>query len=76
MFTGLGNQLQEHGSLYLASLIKGSMRSNAYLKLLKAHGDIAALRTASDLYEQAVDARIGTVAVSHRGAMAYVVVTR
>lgn len=76
VFAGLGNQLQEHGSLYLASLIKGSMRSNAYLKLLKAHGDIAALRTASDLYEQAVDARIGTVAVSHRGAMAYVVVTR
>lgn len=76
LFSGLGAQLQDHGSLYLASLIKGSKRSNAYLKLLKSHGDIAALRTASEIYEQAIDARLGSVTVKHKGAMAYLVIRR
>lgn len=76
LFSGLGAQLQDNGSLYLASLIKGSARSNTYLKLLKSHGDIAVIRTASEIYEQAVEARLGTVTVSHRGAMAYLVISR
>ncbi len=38
VFAGLGAQLEDHGTLYLASLIRGSARSNAYLKLLKSQG--------------------------------------
>lgn len=76
VFAGLAAQLQDQGSLYLASLIKGSRRSNAYLKLLKSRGDIAEMRTSSELYELALDADIGTVSVSHRGAMAYIVISR
>ena len=73
---GLGAQLEDHGTLYLASLIRGSARSNAYLKLLKSHGDIAEIRTPGELYELALDAGIGTVSVTHEGAMAYLVISR
>lgn len=76
VLSALGAQLNASGSLFLGSLIKGSARSNAYLKLLKARGEIAEIRSASDIYEQAKDANIGTVVVSHRGAMAYLVITR
>lgn len=76
VFAGLGEQLQERGSLRLASLIRGSARSNAYLKLLKASGEIAATRTAHELYDAALEAGIGSVSVSHEGAMAYLVITR
>ncbi|GAA1496853.1 class I SAM-dependent methyltransferase [Paeniglutamicibacter kerguelensis] len=76
VISGLGSQLQDHGSLHLASLIRGSARSNAYLKLLKAHGDIAGIRTAVDLYDLAVEANVGNVSVSHEGAMAYVTISR
>ncbi|MET0872308.1 MAG: class I SAM-dependent methyltransferase [Paeniglutamicibacter terrestris] len=71
LLTGLSEQLQDRGTLFLASLVKGSARSNAYLKLLKAHGDIAQARTAVELYELATKANIGRVSVSHEGAMAY-----
>jgi SAM-dependent methyltransferase len=73
---GLGEQLRDGGSLHLASLVRGSVRSNAYLKLLKRHGDIAEIRTADELREEARDAGVGTVSVARRGAMAYLVVTR
>lgn len=76
VFSGLGQQLSEHGSLHLSSLIEGSARSNAYLRLLRAHGDIAQIRTASELYDLARDADLGTVSVSHSGSMAYVSITR
>lgn len=73
---GLGRQLAETGSIRLASLIRGPARSNAYLKLLRAHGDIARIRTAGELYELALDSGIGTVSVSHAGSMAYVTISR
>ena len=76
VFAGLGAQLEDRGTLYLASLIRGSARSNAYLKLLKSHGDIAEIRTPGELYELALDAGIGTVSVTHEGAMAYLVISR
>lgn len=76
VLSALGAQLDTSGSLFLGSLIKGSARSNTYLKLLKARGEIAEIRSASDIYEQAKDTNIGTVVVSHRGAMAYLVITR
>ncbi len=76
MVAGLGKQLQDHGSLRLASLVRGSARSNAYLKLLKSHGDIAEIRTAEDLHDLAVEANVGNVSVSHEGAMAYVTISR
>lgn len=76
VFAGLGAQLSDRGTLHLASLIRGSALANAYLKLLKARGDIAKIRTAGELYEAALDAGIGNVSVSHGGAMAYLVISR
>lgn len=76
VLAGLGAQLAENGSLHLASLIRGSARSNAYLKLLKSHGDISDIRTAGELYDLALEARIGTVSVSHSGSMAYLSISR
>ncbi|MFJ6416594.1 methyltransferase domain-containing protein [Paeniglutamicibacter sp. NPDC091659] len=76
VISGLGDQLQEHGSLRLASLVRGSARSNAYLKLLKAHGDIAGIRTAAELRDLAVAAGVGNVSVDREGAMAYVTISR
>lgn len=76
VLTGLGGQLMDRGSLQLASLVKGSARSNAYLRMLKSHGDIAEIRTTVQLYELAVAADIGKVAVRRQGAMAYLSITR
>ncbi|MGL3804462.1 hypothetical protein ACSYDW_00030 [Paeniglutamicibacter sp. R2-26] len=76
LFAGLGAQLGERGSLHLASLVRGPARSNAYLKVLKSHGDIAAIRTAGQLREAALAAGIGEVTVDREGAMAYLVVSR
>ncbi|MGB9034761.1 hypothetical protein BLJ79_10355 [Arthrobacter sp. UCD-GKA] len=68
----LGRQLEDHGKLFLASLVKGPRRSNAYLGLLKAHGDIAAARTAGELFDEVREAGVGQVTVTRRGAMGYV----
>lgn len=67
----LGKQLAPNGTMYLGSLAKGSRRSNAYLGLLKNHGDIAAARTATELFDQARSAELGPVRLTRRGAMAY-----
>ena len=56
--------------------MRGPARSNAYLKVLKSHGDIAAIRTAGQLREAARAAGIGEVTVDRAGAMAYLVVSR
>ena len=72
----LGRQLEEHGKLFLASLVKGSARSNAYLALLKAHGDIASIRTATELFDLVRASGLGRVTLSRRGAMAYVEISR
>lgn len=72
----LGRQLEEHGKLFLASLVKGSARSNAYLALLKAHGDIACIRTANELFDQVRASGLGPVTLSRRGSMAYVEISR
>jgi SAM-dependent methyltransferase len=74
--SALGRQLEDHGKLFLASLVRGSARSNAYLALLKAHGDIASIRTASELFDEVRASEIGTVTLSRRGAMAYVEISR
>lgn len=67
----LGKQLAPNGTMYLGSLVKGSGRSNAYLGLLKNHGDVAAARTAMELFDQARAAELGPVRLTRRGAMAY-----
>ncbi|MFL4476516.1 hypothetical protein ACIPVK_21175 [Paeniglutamicibacter sp. MACA_103] len=72
----LGRQLEEHGKMYLASLVKGSARSNACLALLKAHGDIARIRTASELFDEVRAGGLGPVTLARRGAMAYVEISR
>ena len=68
----LGRQLEGNGKLFLASLVKGPRRSNAYLGLLKKHGDIAEARTAAELFDEVREAGLGQVTVSRHGAMAYV----
>lgn len=72
----LGRQLEQHGKLFLASLVAGPARSTAYLGLLKAHGDIARIRTAVELFDQMRAAGLGPVTVTRRGAMAYVEISR
>jgi hypothetical protein len=74
--SALGNQLEDRGKLFLASLVKGSARSNAYLALLKAHGDIARVRTGSELFDELRASGLGPVTLSRRGAMAYVEISR
>lgn len=74
--SALGRQLEENGKMYLASLVKGSARSNAYLALLKAHGDIARVRTATELFDEVRASGLGPVTLARRGAMAYVEISR
>ena len=72
----LGRQLEVNGRMFLASLVKGSARSNAYLALLKAHNDIACIRTATELFDEVRASGLGPVPLSRRGAMAYVEISR
>lgn len=74
--SALGRQLEDHGKMFLASLVKGPSRSNAYLALLRAHGDIACIRTATELFDDVRASGLGPVTLSRRGAMAYVEISR
>ncbi|MBB2995158.1 hypothetical protein E9229_001349 [Paeniglutamicibacter cryotolerans] len=69
-------RLVDQGSIWLASLDRGPAGSDACLKLLRAHGDIARVRTAGELDELALDAGIGTVSVRHAGSMAHLAISR
>lgn len=72
----LGRQLEDHGKLFLASLVRGPARSNAYLALLKAHGDIARIRSGTELFDEVRASGLGSVTLARHGAMAYVKISR
>lgn len=74
--SALGRQLEEHGKMFLASLVKGPARSNAYLALLKAHGHIPEIRTANELFDEVRASGLGPVTLARRGSMAYVEISR